>query len=130
MFILFRLWVRVLFDYGVSHSFVVTSCVKYLGLNVEALEKPLYVNSPLGTRVSICHALDPGPTRLANPNRFWGAKPYVGTPYFFILFYYYFFSELNLYLWYTNNFCNNQQSFTFTNGLPPEWYPLKFIHIY
>ena len=23
-----------------------------------------------------------------------------------------------------------QQSFTFKNELPPEWYPLKFIHIY
>ena len=43
---------------------------------------------------------------------------------------FFFFSKLNLYLWYTNNFCNNQQSFTFTKILPPEWYPLKFIHIY
>ena len=41
-----------------------------------------------------------------------------------------FFSELTLYLWYTNNFCNNQQSFTFKNELPPEWYPFKFIHSY
>ena len=38
----------------------------------------------------------------------------------------FFFSKLNLYLWYTNNFCNNQQSFTFTNELPPEWDPLNF----
>ena len=43
----------MLFDYGVSHSFIVLSCVKYLGLEVETLGKPLYVNSPLGTRVSI-----------------------------------------------------------------------------
>ena len=57
-----------------------------------------------------CHAPDPGSTRLANPNRFRGVKPYTGTPYFF--------------------FFNNQQSFTFTKILPPEWYPLKFIHIY
>ena len=28
-----------------------------------------------------CHAPDPGPTRLANPNRFRVAKPYTGTPY-------------------------------------------------
>ena len=76
-----------------------------------------------------CHAPDPGSTQLANPNRFRGVKPYTGTPYlfYFILF---FFFKLNLYLWYTNNFCNNQQSFTFTKILPPEWYPLKFIHIY
>ena len=53
MFLLFRLWVRVLFDYGASHSFVTPSCVKDLGLEVETFEKRLYVNSPLGTRVSI-----------------------------------------------------------------------------
>ena len=53
MFLLIRLWARVLFDYGASHSFISTSCVKDLGLEVETLEKLLYVNSPLGTRVSI-----------------------------------------------------------------------------
>ena len=30
-----------------------------------------------------CHAPIPGPTRLANPNQFRGAKPYTGTSYFF-----------------------------------------------
>ena len=49
----FHLWARVLFDSDASHSFIVASCVKYLGLEVETLEKPLYVNSPLGTRVSV-----------------------------------------------------------------------------
>ena len=34
-----------------------------------------------------CHAPDTGPTRLANPNRFRGAKPYTGTPYFFFFFF-------------------------------------------
>ena len=53
MFLLFRLWARVLFDSGASHSYVAASCVKDLGLEVETLEKPLYVNSPLGTRVNI-----------------------------------------------------------------------------
>ena len=43
----------MLFDSSASHSFVVASCVKDLGLEVETLEKPLYVNSPLVTRVSI-----------------------------------------------------------------------------
>ena len=43
----------MLFDSGASHSFVAASCVKDLGLEVETLEKPLYVNSPLGNRVSI-----------------------------------------------------------------------------
>ena len=53
MFLLSRLWARVLFDYGASHSFIVASCVRELGLEVETLEKPLYVSSPLGTRVSV-----------------------------------------------------------------------------
>ena len=43
---LFRLWARVLFDYGVSHSFIAASCVEALGLEVKTLEKSLYVNSP------------------------------------------------------------------------------------
>ena len=32
---------------------IVAYCVKSLGLEVETLEKSLYVNSPLGTRVSV-----------------------------------------------------------------------------
>ena len=52
-FLLFRLWARVLFDYGASLSFVVASCVKDLGLDVETLEEPLHMNSPLGTKVSV-----------------------------------------------------------------------------
>ena len=47
------LWARILFDYGVSHSFIAASCVEELGLEVETLENPLYVSSPLGTRVSV-----------------------------------------------------------------------------
>ena len=53
MFLLSRLWVRILFDFGASHSFIATSCVEELGLEVETLEKPLYVSSHLGTRVSV-----------------------------------------------------------------------------
>ena len=53
MFLLSRLWARVLFDFGVSHSFIVASVVQELGLEVETLEKPLYVSSPIGTRVSV-----------------------------------------------------------------------------
>ena len=34
----------------------------------------------------LCHAPDPGPTRLANSNRFRGAKEYAGTPYFLFFF--------------------------------------------
>ena len=38
-----------------------------------------------------CHAPDPGPTRLANPNQFRSAKPYAGTPYIYIYIYIFFF---------------------------------------
>ena len=53
MFLISRLWEKVLFDSSASHSFVVTSCVNALGLKVESLERLLYVSSPLGTRVRI-----------------------------------------------------------------------------
>ena len=43
----------MLFDYGASHSFIATSIVIELELEVEALEEPLYVSSPLGIRVRI-----------------------------------------------------------------------------
>ena len=53
MFLLSRLWARVLFYSGASHSFIAASCVNVLGLKVESLEKPLYVSSPLRIRVRI-----------------------------------------------------------------------------
>ena len=53
MFLFSRLWARVLFDSGASHSFIVVSCVNVLGLKVESLGKPLHVSSPLGIRVRI-----------------------------------------------------------------------------
>ena len=53
LFLLSRIWEKVLFDSGVLHSFIAASCVRELGLEVETLEEPLYVSSPLGTRVSI-----------------------------------------------------------------------------
>ena len=52
MFLISRLWARILFDYGASHSFIAALCVRELGLEVETLEKPLYMSSPIGTRVS------------------------------------------------------------------------------
>ena len=51
--LLSRLWARVLFDFGASHSFIAASVVIELGLEVEALEEPLYVSSPLGIRARI-----------------------------------------------------------------------------
>ena len=53
MFLLSRLWARVLFDSGASHSFIFASCVNVLGLKVESLENSLHVSSPLGVRVRI-----------------------------------------------------------------------------
>ena len=52
-FLLSRLWARVLFDSGASHSFIAASVVIELGLEVKALEEPLYVSSPLGIRARI-----------------------------------------------------------------------------
>ena len=52
-FLLSRLWARVLFDFGASHSFITTSIVIELVLEFEALEEPLYVSSPLGIRARI-----------------------------------------------------------------------------
>ena len=52
-FLLFRLWARVLFDSGASHSFIAASCVRILGLEVETLDEPLHVSSPIGTKTRI-----------------------------------------------------------------------------
>ena len=52
-FFLSRLWARVLFDSSASHSFIATSVVIKLGLDVKTLEEPLYVSSPLGIRARI-----------------------------------------------------------------------------
>ena len=52
-FLLSRLWARVLFDYGASHSFIAASVVIELGLEVKTLDEPLYVSSPLGTRARL-----------------------------------------------------------------------------
>ena len=46
-------WIKILFDSGASHSFIVASCVEELGLEVETLEKSLHVSSPHRTRVSV-----------------------------------------------------------------------------
>ena len=40
----------MLFDSSASHSFIATSVVIELSLEVKALEEPLYVSSPLGIR--------------------------------------------------------------------------------
>ena len=53
MFLLSRLWAKILFDSSALHSFVDASSVEVLGLEVETLEESLHVSSPLGTRVRI-----------------------------------------------------------------------------
>ena len=45
----------MLFDFGASHSFIVASSVKDLGLEVETLEESLHVSFPLGTKVRVDH---------------------------------------------------------------------------
>ena len=52
-FLLSRLWARVLFYSSASHSFITASGVIKLGLEVEALEEPLYVSSSIGIRAKI-----------------------------------------------------------------------------
>ena len=52
-FLLSRLWIRVFFYSGASHSFIAASIMIELGLEVETLEKPLYVGSLLGIRARI-----------------------------------------------------------------------------
>ena len=52
-FLLFCLWARVLFDSGASYSFIAASCVRVLGLEVETLDEPLHVSSPIGTKARI-----------------------------------------------------------------------------
>ena len=53
MFLLSRLWAKILFDSSALHSFVAASSVDVLGLEVETLDEPLYVSSLLGTRVRV-----------------------------------------------------------------------------
>ena len=51
----------MLFDSSVSHSFIAASVGIELGLEVEALEEPLYVSSPLGIKGRIgmiCHGCE------------------------------------------------------------------------
>ena len=43
----------MLFDSGASYSFIAASVVIELSLEVEALEEPLYVSSPLRIRARI-----------------------------------------------------------------------------
>ena len=43
----------MLFDSGASHSFIAASCVRVLGLEVETLDEPLHVSSPIRTMARI-----------------------------------------------------------------------------
>ena len=64
-----------------------------------------------------CHAPDSRSDPIGESEPVSGAKPCTGTFFFF-------FQSLTYTCGYTNNFCNNQLSFTYTKELPPEWYPL------
>ena len=50
MFLLSRLWAKILFDSGASHSFVAAFSMDVFGLEVETLDEPLHVSSPPRTR--------------------------------------------------------------------------------
>ena len=53
-FRLSHFFIRVLFKFTcIVFMFIATFGVNALGLKVETLKKPLYVNPPLGTRVSV-----------------------------------------------------------------------------
>ena len=43
----------MLIDSSASHSFIAASCVRVLGLEIETLDEPLHVSSPLGTKERI-----------------------------------------------------------------------------
>ena len=47
MFLLSRLWARILFDSSASYSFIIASCVRELGLEVETLEETMQVSVDL-----------------------------------------------------------------------------------
>ena len=51
----------MLFDSSASHSFIAASVMIELGLEVETLEEPMYVSSPVGIRAMIgmiCHGCE------------------------------------------------------------------------
>ncbi|XP_058208134.1 uncharacterized protein LOC131321144 [Rhododendron vialii] len=52
-FLLFNSFARVLFDSGASHSFIATSFVYALELDIENLDSPLFVETPLGGKSSL-----------------------------------------------------------------------------
>ena len=46
-------WASTLFDTGASHSFLATSFASSVGLQVEALEVPFSIYSPIGSSSSV-----------------------------------------------------------------------------
>ena len=52
-FLLFNSLARVLFDSGASHSFIAASFVLALGLEIEELNPPLFVDTPIGGRMPL-----------------------------------------------------------------------------
>ena len=52
-FLLLHLFTRVVFKLDASYSFIVASCIKSVGLEVETSERPCYVSSSLKPRVRV-----------------------------------------------------------------------------
>ena len=74
MFLLSRLWAKILFDSGASHSFVTASSVNVLGLEVETLEELLHVSYLLANRVridQICRDCELDISRILLPVDLW-----------------------------------------------------------
>ncbi|XP_058189266.1 uncharacterized protein LOC131306856 [Rhododendron vialii] len=54
-FLLFNLFARVLFDFGASHSFIATSFACALELEIESINPPLFIETPIGGRLPLDH---------------------------------------------------------------------------
>ena len=63
----------------------------------------IFFNNQSAAQRDRCHTPIPSPTRLADPNRFRGARPYTGTLYLI------FFLKPNLYLWVWPTSYNNSK---------------------
>ena len=52
-FLIFNYWARVLIDTVVSHSFIASSFILALGLEIEVLDSVLLLDTPVGGRTTL-----------------------------------------------------------------------------
>ena len=91
---------------------------EFHGISLEESDKAKFLSRP-----------DPGPTRLADPNRSPG-RDTIDTIYCILGLSLTCSLSCTCTCGYTNNFCNNKNYFTYTKELPPKWCPSKSIYIY